>query len=175
MNPSVSAARTAWVRRAFLSLMVAFQALWLTAVPARSDPLEFFEPVVTLVSVNKTTKQFIYIVDFGRPVTGFDFGDVFVNLDPSMFVNQPEVSGSGQSYTLTVTFGGYGYFQLGIREGSAFDTSGAINAQYLGAPTEVRSPPAIIQAYEPRRDCRRLPLLRLRSHHDETERQYLFT
>jgi len=28
---------------------------------------------------------------------------------------------------------------------------------------------------EPRRDCRRLPLLRLRSHHDETERQYLFT
>ena len=29
--------------------------------------------------------------------------------------------------------------------------------------------------FEPRRDCRRLPLLRLRSHHDETERQYLFT
>lgn len=29
--------------------------------------------------------------------------------------------------------------------------------------------------YEPRRDCRRLPLLRVRSHHDETERQYLFT
>ena len=31
------------------------------------------------------------------------------------------------------------------------------------------------QGNEPRRDCRRLPLLRLRSHHDETERQYLFT
>jgi len=29
--------------------------------------------------------------------------------------------------------------------------------------------------FEPRRDCRRLPLLRVRSHHDETERQYLFT
>lgn len=28
---------------------------------------------------------------------------------------------------------------------------------------------------EPPRDCRRLPLLRVRSHHDETERQYLFT
>ena len=34
---------------------------------------------------------------------------------------------------------------------------------------------AEIEVREPRRDCRRLPLLRLRSHHDETERQYLFT
>jgi len=32
-----------------------------------------------------------------------------------------------------------------------------------------------IYCIEPRRDCRRLPLLRVRSHHDETERQYLFT
>jgi hypothetical protein len=33
----------------------------------------------------------------------------------------------------------------------------------------------LFEDIEPPRDCRRLPLLRVRSHHDETERQYLFT